>query len=147
MISKDTIKICGNRILVKQLSPTKKTGSIILTDFTQDQEEAVQNKGQVIIVGGSCFTSDYFLQYIPDEKGELAPHLPEPRVKEGDFILYNKYAGTQFKLANGYKENGTPSYDTYRLVSDRDVMMVFETKEAIKAAKTFYASSDFQLVG
>lgn len=146
-ISKDTVRICGNRILVKQLTPSKKKGSIIIPDTTQDQEDAVQNKGQVVMVGASCFTGDYFLIYTPDENNELSAHLPEPLCKEGDYILYNKYAGTQFKLANGYKENGTPNYDTYRLVSDRDIMMVFTDETAARAAKTFYASDDYQLVG
>jgi chaperonin GroES len=79
-MSKTTIKPLGNRVLVEPIESTEKTvGGIIIPDSAKEK----QNRGTVIATGKGT----------ENEKME---------VKEGDVVLYGKFAGTEIE-DNGEK--------------------------------------------
>jgi chaperonin GroES len=71
-----------DRVLVKVLEGEEKTASgIVLPDTAKERPQ----KGEIVAAGpGRC-----------DAKGKLVPMA----VKEGDIVMFAKYAGTEIKLS------------------------------------------------
>lgn len=74
------IKPLGDRVVLKVLEAEEKTASgIVLPDTAKEKPQ----QGKVLAVGPGKFGED----------GELVPM----NVKEGDVVLFAKYAGTEVK--------------------------------------------------
>jgi chaperonin GroES len=72
-----------DRVIVKRLEEEEKTaGGIIIPDTAKEKPQ----QGKVMAVGKGRFM----------ENGQIAPLT----VKEGDRVLFSKYAGTEVKLNN-----------------------------------------------
>ncbi len=71
----------NDRVLVKRLDAEEKTASGL---FIPDTAKEKPSKGQVVAVGPGKFADD----------GKVIPM----NVKEGDAVLFNKYAGTEVKI-------------------------------------------------
>jgi chaperonin GroES len=85
----------GDRVLVKPSSREEVTKSgIVLPDTAREKPQ----RGQVIAVGAGRLT----------EEGQ---HLPMD-VKEGDEVLFAKYAGTELKLED----------EEYLILSEKDIL-------------------------
>jgi chaperonin GroES len=70
-----------DRVIVKRTEEEEKTsGGIIIPDTAKEKPQ----QGQVIAVGKGRFL----------EKGDVVPLI----VKEGDRVLFSKYAGTEVKV-------------------------------------------------
>lgn len=75
------LKPLNDRVLVKRLESEEKTaGGLFIPDTAKEKP----SKGQVISVGPGKI----------DEAGKRIPMT----VKQGDEVLFNKYAGTEVKL-------------------------------------------------
>lgn len=75
------IKPLFDKILVKRLDSEQKTsGGIIIPETAQEKTQT----GSVVSVGGGKLLAD----------GQARPM----QVKEGDKIMFGKYAGTEFKM-------------------------------------------------
>jgi chaperonin GroES len=75
------IKPLNDRVIVKRVEEEQKTaGGIIIPDTAKEKPQ----EGKVVAVGPGGL----------DDKGERI--IPE--VKEGDRILFGKYAGTEIKI-------------------------------------------------
>jgi chaperonin GroES len=75
------VKPLGDRILVKRIEEEERTkGGIIIPDTAKEKPM----QGEVIAVGKGKVTED----------GKVLPL----EVKEGDRILFSKYAGTEVKI-------------------------------------------------
>ncbi len=76
-----TIKPLGDRIIVQRTAEEERTkGGIIIPDTAKEKPQ----EGKIIAVGPGKFTED----------GKRMPM----DVKEGDRILFGKYAGTEIKV-------------------------------------------------
>jgi len=76
-----TIKPLGDRVLVKAIEEEEQVrGGIIIPDTAREKPQ----QGEVIAVGPGKVTED----------GKVLPM----HVKEGDTILFGKYAGTEIKI-------------------------------------------------
>ncbi|MHC1728831.1 MAG: co-chaperone GroES [Syntrophobacteraceae bacterium] len=72
-----------DRVIVKRLDEQEKTaGGIIIPDTAKEKPQ----QGKVIAVGTGTMLKN----------GETIP----PQVKEGDRVLFSKYAGTEVKFGN-----------------------------------------------
>jgi len=70
-----------DRILIKRIGEEEKTkGGIIIPDTAKEKPM----QGKVLVVGKGA----------PDKDGKLIPL----EVKEGDTVLFGKYAGTEIKI-------------------------------------------------
>ncbi len=89
------IKPLGDRVVVLP-TPREETtrGGIVLPDTAKEKPQ----EGKVIAVGPGRVT----------EEGKLVP----PDVKEGDTVIYAKYAGTEIRLDN----------EDYLILSERDIL-------------------------
>ena len=77
------LKPLQDRIVVKRMEEDQKTaGGIIIPDTAKEKPQ----QGKVIAVGGGKF----------NEKGDRTPLA----VKEGDRVLFSKYAGTEMKVGD-----------------------------------------------
>jgi chaperonin GroES len=74
------VKPLGDRILVKRIEEDEVKGGIIIPDTAKEKPQ----KGEVISVGSGK----------KDDSGKVIPM----EVKEGDSILFGKYAGTEIKI-------------------------------------------------
>ncbi len=93
------IRPLGDRVVVKVIEDNEQTsGGIFIPDSAKEKPQ----KGEVIAVGYGEFT----------EKGERKPM----DVKQGDMVLYAKYAGTEIK------EGG----DLLKILSMKDVLGIIE---------------------
>ena len=103
------IEAVGHRVLIKPDPVKKSQGGIILAVDTK-LEQGATTTGTVIQVG-----PDAFYDYRPD-------HVPvnhwERWVKEGDRVIYAKYAG-RFIDSEEKDEGGDPIY--YIVLNDIDV--------------------------
>jgi chaperonin GroES len=94
------IRPLEDRVVVRPFDPEEKTaGGIFLPDTAKEKP----TRGEVIAVGGGRFL----------KTGERA----KPAVKEGDTVLFGRYAGTEFK------HNGTE----YRIISEGEILAIVET--------------------
>jgi chaperonin GroES len=77
------IKPLNDRVLVIRLDKENKTkGGIIIPDTAKEKPQ----KGRVVAVG-------------PGERGEDGKRFPLD-VKEGDHVIFSKYAGTEIKISD-----------------------------------------------
>lgn len=93
------LKPIGDKIIVEPEKEEEKTKSgIVLPDTAKEKPQ----KGKVIAVGPGKIL----------DNGQRSPI----EVKEGDLVIYSKYAGTEVKIDD--KE--------YLILSDRDILAVLE---------------------
>lgn len=93
------LKPIGDKIIVEPEKEEEKTKSgIVLPDTAKEKPQ----KGKVIAVGPGKIL----------DNGQRSPI----EVKEGDIVIYSKYAGTEVKIDD--KE--------YLILSDRDILAVLE---------------------
>ena len=96
-----------DRVVVKRVDEDTKTkGGIIIPETAQEKPM----QGEIIAVGPGG----------RDEAGKLIPI----DVKEGDFVLFGKWSGTEVKI------DGTE----YLIMKESDIMGVLEGKAATKKA-------------
>jgi len=76
------LKPLADRVVVKPLEDEDKSpGGIILPDTAKEKPM----KGKIVSVGPGAL----------NDKGERV----KPEVKKGDVVIYGKYSGTEFKMA------------------------------------------------
>lgn len=93
------IKPLGDRVLVKRVEEEEvRKGGIILPDTAKEKPQ----QGRVIAVGTGKF----------DEDGNRRPL----EVKEGDRILFGKYAGTEVKIDE----------EEYLIMREDDILGIIE---------------------
>jgi len=95
--TKKTLKPLSDKVIVQKLEPEEKTsGGILLPDSTKEKPQ----EGKVIAVGPGA----------TDDKGQRKPI----DVKDGDFVLFAKYSGTEVKLDG----------EEYLILSERDILAI-----------------------
>ena len=110
---KDNISILpkpvGYRMLIRPWSGEKKTkGGILLSDTTHEMIEMTTVVGLVIMMGELCYK---------DEK-----KFPGgPWCKEGQFVIYGRYAGSRFKT----------KYGEHRILNDDEIIATIKRPEDI----------------
>jgi chaperonin GroES len=88
-----------DRVVVKRLEEEEKTvGGIIIPDTAKEKPQ----QGKVIAVGKGRILED----------GKVTPLI----VKEGDRVLFSKYAGTEIKIDN----------EEHLIMREDDILAVFE---------------------
>ncbi|MCX7796389.1 MAG: co-chaperone GroES [bacterium] len=93
------LKPLGDRVLVKPIAVEERTKSgIVLPDTAKEKPQ----QGKVLAVGQGRLL----------DNGQLVPL----QVKEGDKVLYSKYAGTEVKIEN----------EEYLILSERDILAILE---------------------
>lgn len=103
-MNKSGIQPVGHRVLVLPVETERKTASgIVLMDKTAMMEEMAQTQGTVVSIGDTCWDDQ-----------------PTPWAKEGDLVMFGKYAGVVYEGNDKQK---------YRILNDKDVVAVI-TKEA-----------------
>ena len=88
----------GDRITIKPLEAESKTkGGILLPDTVKEKPQ----EGKVVAVG----------------KGKVLDNgtVQKPEVKEGDVVLYGKYAGTEVSAKDG---------EDYLIVREEDILAI-----------------------
>ena len=101
----------GYRMLLKPFVPEKKTqGGILLSDKTAETMEMTTVVGLVVKMGELCYK----------DKSKF----PEgPWCKEGQFVIYGRYAGARFKTKFG----------EHRIINDDEIVGTIEKPEDILA--------------
>ena len=99
----------GYRMLIRPWSGEKKTkGGILLSDTTHEMIEMTTVVGLVIMMGELCYK---------DEK-----KFPGgPWCKEGQFVIYGRYAGSRFKTR----------YGEHRILNDDEIIATIKKPEDI----------------
>lgn len=93
------LKPLGDRVLVKPIAVEERTKSgIVLPDTAKEKPQ----QGKVLAVGQGRLL----------DNGQLVPL----QIKEGDKVLYSKYAGTEVKIEN----------EEYLILSERDILAILE---------------------
>ncbi|HHW92507.1 MAG TPA: co-chaperone GroES [Firmicutes bacterium] len=93
------VKPLGDRVLVKPVTREEKTkGGIVLPDTAKEKPQ----EGEVIAVGNGKLL----------DNGERIPL----EVKEGDKVIYSKFAGTEIKLDD----------EEHLILSERDILAIVE---------------------
>ena len=102
-------KPVGYRMLIRPWSGEKKTkGGILITETTQETIEMTTVVGLVILMGDLCYK---------DEK-----KFPNGAwCKEGQFVIYGRYAGSRFKT----------KYGEHRILNDDEVIATIRRPEDI----------------
>ena len=95
MIKKISIKPLGDRAVVAPVKESEKTKSGIILPETADKEKPAQ--GKVVSIGA----------------GEK---IKKSGVKKGDEIVFEKYAGTEFKI-NGIE---------YKILKEDEILAILE---------------------
>ncbi len=94
-----SIKPLADRVVVKPLEEEDKTpGGIILPDTAKEKPQ----RGKVVAAGPGKL----------NEKGERV----KLEVKEGDVVLYGKYAGTEIKIDG----------EEYLILRESDILAIIE---------------------
>jgi len=89
------IKPLGDRVVIQALPREETTrGGIVLPDTAKEKPQ----EGKVVAVGPGRVL----------ENGQKV----EPEVKEGDTVVYSKYAGTEIRLDN----------EEYLILSEKDIL-------------------------
>ena len=101
----------GYRILIKPHIPKEKTeGGVYLSDKTQETMEVTTVVGLVIKMGNLCYKDK--------------DKFPEgPWCKEGQFVIYGRYAGARFKT----------KYGEHRILNDDEIIGTINNPEDILA--------------
>ena len=99
----------GYRMLIRPWSGEKKTkGGIILSDATHEMIEMTTVVGLVIMMGDLCYK---------DEK-----KFPNGAwCKEGQFVIYGRYAGSRFKT----------KYGEHRILNDDEIIATIQKPDDI----------------
>jgi len=93
----------GDRVVVRRLAEEEKSsGGIIIPDTAQEKPQ----EGQIVSVGPGAL----------DERGKRVA----PEVKEGDFVLFGKWSGTEVKIDG----------EELLVMKESDVMGVLEGRKA-----------------
>lgn len=93
-------KPLGDRVLIEVLEAEEKTkGGIVLPDTAKEKPQ----QGKVIAVGKGKLL----------ENGEVKPL----EVKEGDIVVFSKYAGTEVRTKEG---------DEYLILREDDILAIVE---------------------
>ena len=102
-------KPVGYRMLIRPWSGEKKTkGGILLSDTTHEMIEMITVVGLVIMMGDLCYK---------DEK-----KFPNGAwCKEGQFVIYGRYAGSRFKT----------KYGEHRILNDDEIIATIKKPEDI----------------
>ena len=102
-------KPVGYRMLIRPWSGEKKTkGGILITESTQETIEMTTVVGLVILMGDLCYK---------DEK-----KFPSGAwCKEGQFVIYGRYAGSRFKT----------KYGEHRILNDDEIIATIRRPEDI----------------
>ena len=102
-------KPVGYRMLIRPWSGEKKTkGGILITETTQETIEMTTVVGLVILMGDLCYK---------DEK-----KFPNGAwCKEGQFVIYGRYAGSRFKT----------KYGEHRILNDDEIIATIRRPEDI----------------
>ena len=102
-------KPVGYRMLIRPWSGEKKTkGGILITESTQETIEMTTVVGLVILMGDLCYK---------DEK-----KFPNGAwCKEGQFVIYGRYAGSRFKT----------KYGEHRILNDDEIIATIRKPEDI----------------
>ncbi|PWH19357.1 MAG: Heat shock protein 60 family co-chaperone GroES [Anaerolineae bacterium] len=96
-----TLKPLGNRVVVEPIEQEEVTaGGIVLPETAKEKPQ----KGKVLSVG-------------PGERDEEGKRIPLD-VKEGDTVLFAKYAGTEIKIDN----------KKLLILRESDLLAIVETK-------------------
>ena len=93
-----------NCIVLEDQIEEKSRGGIIIPEQTKERDQFATTTGLLISVAPTAFTYEQW----PDE-------LSKP--KEGDRIVFAKYAGSMVKGLNGVE---------YRIIKDKDILAVQE---------------------
>ena len=102
-------KPVGYRMLVRPWSGEKKTkGGILLSDTTHEMIEMTTVVGLVIMMGELC--------YKDKEKFPSGPWC-----KEGQYVIYGRYAGSRFKT----------KYGEHRILNDDEIIATIKKPEDI----------------
>ncbi len=94
-----SLKPLGDRVVIK---PTPKEEVTKTGIFLPDTAKEKPQEGTIIAIGGGKL----------DDKGVRQPL----EVKEGQKVLYAKYAGTEFKIEG----------DDYLILSEKDILAIIE---------------------
>ena len=101
----------GYRLLVRPWSGHKKTkGGILLSEKTQENIQMTTVVGVVIKMGDLCYQ-------------DKTKFPTGPWCKEGQFIVYGRYAGARFKT----------TYGEHRILNDDEIIGTIEKPEDILA--------------
>jgi chaperonin GroES len=97
-------KPTGWRILILPYTPAKETkGGVLLADETVERNRLSTNVGYVVSLGPDAYKDEY--------------KFPEgPWCKEGDWVLFGRYAGSRFKI-----DGAEP-----RLLNDDEILAVIK---------------------
>ena len=99
----------GYRMLIRPWSGEKKTkGGIILSDATHEMIEMTTVVGLVIMMGDLCYKDT---KKFPNG----------PWCKEGQFVIYGRYAGSRFKT----------KYGEHRILNDDEIIATIKKPEDI----------------
>ncbi len=92
------VRPLGDRVLVKRLEEEEVRGGIIIPDTAKEKPQ----RGEIIAIGNGKL----------NEKGERITL----EVKEGDRVLFGKYAGTEIKIEG----------EEYLIMREDDILGVIE---------------------
>jgi chaperonin GroES len=93
----------GDRVVVRRLAEEEKSsGGVIIPDIAQEKPQ----EGQIVSVGPGAL----------DERGKRVV----PEVKEGDFVLFGKWSGTEVKIDG----------EELLVMKESDIMGVLEGRKA-----------------
>ena len=99
----------GYRMLIRPWSGEKKTkGGIILSDATHEMIEMTTVVGLVIMLGDLCYKDT---KKFPNG----------PWCKEGQFVIYGRYAGSRFKT----------KYGELRILNDDEIIATIQKPDGI----------------
>ena len=99
----------GYRMLIRPWSGEKKTkGGIILSDATHEMIEMTTVVGLVIMMGDLCYKDT---KKFPNG----------PWCKEGQFVIYGRYAGSRFKT----------KYGEHRILNDDEIIATIQKPDDI----------------
>ena len=99
----------GYRMLIRPWSGEKKTkGGIILSDATHEMIEMTTVVGLVIMLGDLCYKDT---KKFPNG----------PWCKEGQFVIYGRYAGSRFKT----------KYGEHRILNDDEIIATIQKPDDI----------------
>jgi len=102
-------KPVGYRLLVRPYSGPKKTkGGILFTDSAAETIQMTTVVGLVVAMGDLCYKDE-------------SKFPSGPWCKNGDFIIYGRYAGSRFKT----------KYGEHRILNDDEIIAKIENPEDI----------------
>jgi len=102
-------KPVGYRLLVRPYSGPKKTkGGLILTDTASDTIQMTTVVGLIVAMGDLCYKDE-------------SKFPSGPWCKNGDFVIYGRYAGSRFKT----------KYGEHRILNDDEIIAKINKPEDI----------------